>query len=65
MNDLMNIIKAHYPHATIVNDEANCNNSVKFTRHGTALDNIYFAIKTKNGNLEIYKNITGLLVEII
>ena len=61
----MKIIKTQYPNAEIVKDEANCDYSVKFLKYGTAVDDIYFAIKNKNGDLEIYKNTTGLMTEII
>ena len=62
---LMDIIKDVYTNAEVVNDEANCDYSVKFLKYGTVVDDTYFAIKTKNGDLEIYKNSTGLMIEII
>lgn len=65
MNKLMNIIKTRYSNAEIIDDEANCDSSVKFVKYGTVVDDIYFAIKTKNGSLEIYKNNTGLMTEVI
>ena len=64
MNELLKTIKTVYPYAEIIPDAANCNYSVKFTLHGLMIEDVYFAIKTKEG-LEIYKNKTGLMTEII
>ena len=52
---LLKILSEEYPNLEYVDDEANCDNSVKFTRYGSTDMNVCVALyDTKNLVIDIY-----------
>ncbi len=56
-------IKKKYELAKIIFDEANSENSVKFTKYGTVVDTVHVAIKIKD-IIEIYDD-QGIMIDLI
>jgi hypothetical protein len=56
-------IQKKYELARIVHDEANSQNSLKFTKYGTVVDTVCVAIKIKD-IIEIYDD-QGIMIDLI